>query len=290
MLDLGQNALNGTLPAILSAVGNRSVGLSLYDNQFSGTVPPSYASLSWLAIAYNPLLVGALPAGVTSSKLFAWSANLNGFYSWLSAYAAAGTPTYGFPPSQASVGYGTGFLYGTSIGLDRPLVSILLDIKAAVDPSGSVLSAWNASQLQPCRPWVSQTTLPVQSSSSPVYGRSWAYVSAAGAEYCQDWQAGLFYVYTSPTVFATNTAPVGGIAALWLSGLALNGTLPAQLQELRTASAISLSRNLLSGTLPSEWCACVRVWAVRQRVHASVRVAACAHALHVAFSSAGAKL
>jgi hypothetical protein len=34
----------------------------------------------------------------------------------------------------------------------------------------------------------------------------------------------------------------------------LNGTLPAALQDLLTASAISLSRNALTGSIPSSWC------------------------------------
>ena len=259
LLDVGQNALSGTLPASLSSVGG-ALGVSVYDNLFIGSVPPSYASLSWLCLAYNPQLVGAPPAGVNGSKLFAWSAAQTGFYAWSYVYAATACPLCGMPPSQAGAGSGTGFLYGTSIGLDRPLASILLDIKSGVDPSGAALSSWNASQLQPCRPWSNAGVAPFQSALSPGYGRGWKYVSTSGvtgsAEYCQDWQSGAYYVYTSPTAYATNTQPVGGVAGLWLSNVSLSGTLPVQLQELRTATVVTLSMNSLTGSVPSAWCVC----------------------------------
>jgi hypothetical protein len=79
---------------------------------------------------------------------------------------------------------------------------------------------------------------------------------AGSAEYCQDWQgAGIgYYVFTSPSTYVTNTAPVGGIAALFLSSLGLKGTLALELRELRTATSIVLSRNALSGSLPACWC------------------------------------
>jgi hypothetical protein len=246
LLDVGQNALTSTLPSGLGQIGNSSrLGLSLYDNRFSGTVPASYASLSWLALAYNPLLVGALPMGVNTSKLFAWSGYNGAFYPWSSA---AVTTNQGSAPA-----FSTGYLYGTSIGLDRPLVSILLDIKAAVDPSGAVLSAWSASQLQPCRPWQSGiASYQGQWSGSPVYGSGWRYVStltsvAGSAEYCQDVGSS---PNTSPTTTAANAALAGGVAALWLQGLGLNGTLPCALGQLRTATTVSLASNGLRGFLP----------------------------------------
>jgi hypothetical protein len=253
LLDVGQNALNGSLPAGVGAFGGR-LGLSVYDNAFSGSIPANYTRLAWVALAYNPLLVGPLPAGFNSSKLYAWSAYYSGFYSWYYVYTAGAGATYGMAPAYAT-GYGTGFLYGTSVGLDRPLVSILLDIKAALDPSGAVLSAWNASQLQPCRPWGYSAS--VQSATSPVAGKSWKYISTTGvansAEYCQDWQ-GSGYVYLSPTDYNMNSAQAGGIAALWLQGLGLNGSLPVQLQELRTVTQVSLALNSLSGSIPDAWC------------------------------------
>ena len=255
LLDFGQNQLNGSLPANLSAIGS-GTGLSVYDNAFSGSVPASYTQFAWIALAYNPLLVGALPPGFNSAKLYAWSAYYSGFFSWWYVYTAGAGGWYGTPPYY-STGYGTGFLYGTSIGLDRPLVSILLDIKAAVDPGGAVLSAWNASHLQPCRPWGYSTS--VQSSTSPVAGKSWTYISTTGvansAEYCQDWQGSGYDVYQSPTTYSTNAAQAGGISALWLRGLGLNGTLPVQLQELLTASQVTLAVNSLGGTIPAAWCA-----------------------------------
>ena len=258
LLDLSQNQLNATLPSALGNLGAK-IGVSLFDNLFSGTIPASYTALNWLALAYNPLLVGVLPTGLAATgKLFAWSGNQNDFFSY--TYASAGNLAYGYPPSKEYAGWGSGWLYGTSIGLDRPLVNILLDIKAALDPGGTVLSSWNASQLQPCRPFSSDNggTI-VQRSSSPGYGRGWKYVSTVttvvnSAEYCQDLTASSVNVYTSPTDFVKNTQLTGGIAGLWLSGLSLRGTVPAALQELRTASAVSLARNLLTGTIPSVWC------------------------------------
>jgi hypothetical protein len=257
LLDLSQNQLNATLPSALANLGAK-IGVSLFDNLFSGTIPASYTALKWLALAYNPLLVGVLPAGLAATgKLFAWSASQLDFFSY--TYASAGNLAYGYPPTKEYSGWGSGWLYGTSIGLDRPLVNILLDIKAALDPGGTVLSTWNASQLQPCRPFSSDNGATIaQRSSSPGYGRGWKYVSTTSvvnsAEYCQDLTASSVNVYTSPTDFVRNTQLTGGIAGLWLSGLSLRGTVPAVLQELRTASAVSLARNLLTGTIPSVWC------------------------------------
>jgi hypothetical protein len=241
----------------------------VYDNQFSGTIPSGYSSLSWIAVAYNPGLVGQLPSGLNSSKLYAYSAYTNGLYSWYYAYTLGAGQLYGYPPSYNNAGYGTGWLYGTSIGLDRPLAAILMDIKAAVDPSGAYLPSWNSSAAQPCRPWSNLGSAPMQSAASATRGAGWKYISTVSvvgsAEYCQDWQnAGSNYaVYNSPTTWATNTIPVGGIAALWLSGAGLNGTLPVQLQELRTATAVSLSVNSLTGTLPSAWCVPLRAALLR---------------------------
>ena len=251
LLDVGQNALTGTLPVTVGSIST-ALGLGIHDNAFSGTLPTSYTSLSWVSVAYNPALVGALPTGFNASKLFSWSDNSRGFYSMAFASNSQG---YGFGPSGNNAGYGTGYLYGTSIGLDRPLVQILLDIKAALDPNGAVLSSWNSSHLQPCRPWSYDGTNAGQNAASPAAGKSWRYISLNNAnEYCQDMQYPGFLVSTSPSTTVTNTARVGGIAGLWLSGLGLNGTLPAQLQELRTASQISLAKNSISGSIPSTWC------------------------------------
>lgn len=218
-LDLGQNWLSGPLDSSLASLSNAAnIGLSVFDNQFSGLIPASFTAFSWLAVAYNPGLVGALPAGFTSSKLFAWSTFRTGYYSWCARLVRRCTPsaalmlslspcsdappasrayiytqgagiTYGGPPTYSSTGgYGTGFLYGTSIGLDRPLTSILLDIKAALDPTGAVLGSWNASQPQPCRPWTSIPGTIGQNPTSPGYGGGWNYISTAStatsADYC----------------------------------------------------------------------------------------------------------
>ena len=258
LLDLSQNRLNSTLPSALGYLG-KNVGVALADNLFSGSVPATYTALSWVAVAYNPSLVGVLPAGLAAAgKLFAWSAYQCDFFSWTWASAAGGRQGFGYPPSRENNGYGTGWLYGTSIGLDRPLANILLDIRAAVDPTGAVLGSWNSSQLQPCRPFSRDggSTF-AQNAASPGYGQSWRYVSTTNvlnsAEYCQDLQAVGSTSSTSPTASVENTQLTGGLAGLWLFGLALRGTLPAVLQELRTASAVNLARNQLTGTIPTAW-------------------------------------
>jgi hypothetical protein len=297
LLDVGQNALNGTLPSSLGSIGTSGrAGLAVYDNQFSGSVPPSFASLSWVALAYNPLLVGALPAGVNSSKLFAWSGNLNGFYAYTVANVIS---TAGLAPT-----YSTGYLYGTSIGLDRPLPSILSDLRAALDPAGVVLGRWNASLVQPCPPWyptgITALAGTGQRPASPGYGTWLPGVSKPGGNttvsYCQDYYAGsmtiasvpftltaaaTYTALTNPTFSATTPAMLlppnarlaGGVSALVLNGLGLNGTLPVQLRELRTTTFFMLSRNALTGSIPECWC--VRVFAAPS-VLAQRRVVACA--------------
>ena len=58
--------LGGTLPPTLANLsGAASLTLVVADNLLSGTVPPAYAALQWVALSYNPLLVGALPGAVT---------------------------------------------------------------------------------------------------------------------------------------------------------------------------------------------------------------------------------
>jgi hypothetical protein len=230
LLDLSQNALNSTLPASVGSLGS-TLGLGLFDNAFVGTVPPAYTALKWLSLAYNPGLVGALPAGFTGLKLFAWSAYYSGYYSWCDcSLAARGCAALTRPCGQdlylhkwrgihvrraaqlwhqrrlrhgVPLRHGTRYGYrGTlalclprfasrqSIGLDRPLTSILLDIKAALDPSGAVLGSWNASQSQPCRPWTTSPGVIGQNPASPGYGGGWRYIStstavAGSADYCQ---------------------------------------------------------------------------------------------------------
>ena len=68
-LFLHQNALTGTLPSALGLLPSAgSLSISLWDNTLSGPVPVSYANLKALTIAYNPLLVGPLPAGIVLSS------------------------------------------------------------------------------------------------------------------------------------------------------------------------------------------------------------------------------
>lgn len=129
-----------------------------------------------------------------------------------------------------------GTLKGTSIGLPRPLPYILMDIKAAVDPTGLLLTDWNIAQsVQPCAAY----------SGQPVgrlgYGQAWSHVT------CLD-------QYVAPS--ATRKTILGGGADLYLNGLYLTGTLPMALQELRTSQLIYLYNNRLTGTLPA-WCAAV---------------------------------
>jgi hypothetical protein len=68
-LDMAQNALTGPLPPSLTQVrAPGTLQLSVYDNLLSGTLPSSYASLSWVALAYNPQLVGPLPVAFAAVK------------------------------------------------------------------------------------------------------------------------------------------------------------------------------------------------------------------------------
>ena len=259
MLDLGRNALSGTLPSNLAQLPRTTaLGLSVFDNLLSGTVPPAYTSLSWVALAYNPYLVGALPSGFapgSNTKLRAWSASGNGYNTWANLNTAV-APTSG-----------SGFLYGTSIGLDRPLVSILADVKAALDPSGAMLTSWNSSAVQPCPPWLSGNANPVQSATTPGYGRAFAGVT------CSEWDGAVL----------SATSNLGGLLSLILTGTNFNGTLPDQLRELRTATQVTLRGHALSGTVPTSWCArrapvsCPALATRRARAHGPLPRAALPH-------------
>jgi hypothetical protein len=116
------------------------------------------APFQYAAAAY---LVGPLAAGFTTSKLFAWSATFGEYY----AASQLGTASYG------ATNYGSGVLRGTSLGLDRPAVSILRDILAALDPSGTsnLTASWKATDVQPCPPWITiQGSNPGQLNTTPV--------------------------------------------------------------------------------------------------------------------------
>ena len=136
--------------------------------------------------------------------------------------------------------------------MDRPLSIVLQDVRAALDPSGAVLR-WNATQRQPCRPWItSNGVFQGQSSASPGYGGGWTYVSTTtsvvgSAEFCQDVGSAPYVTLAATT---TNSAPVGGIAALLLPGLGLSGSLPCQLGQLKTITSLSLASNYITGFLP----------------------------------------
>ena len=280
-LNLGQNWLTGSLNSSLALLSNAAnIGLSVYDNQLSGTVPASFTAFSWLALAYNPALYGSLPTSLvtnTVNKLQAWSTyGADGFYSYTSASISGQQTTYLNTPL-----YSTGFLFATSIGLDRPLAAILMDMKAALDPGGTVLTGWNSTTMQFCPPWLPYGSSPGQRSSSPGYGR-WlpglympsALGATSGTSYCNDYGrtpiAPFVYTIASPpaiqqlsnplgsAALGTSTipqtvAPIGGISSLCLSAAGLKGSIPVQLRELRTTTVVLLSRNSLTGALPSYW-------------------------------------
>lgn len=128
------------------------------------------------------------------------------------------------------------YIYGTSLGLDRPLPSILSDIRAAVNPSLSVLgTAWPlATSNQWCPTYSGQPTGRLGTGSAS----TWLGLS------CVDAYSG---------VSATTRVVYSGTTTLSLGGQALGGTLPVQLRELRYASYIDVSNTRLSGTIPSVW-------------------------------------
>jgi hypothetical protein len=136
---------------------------------------------------------------------------------------------------------------------------ILRRIGAALDPSGTLLPSW-ANGIQPCLPTFGSG----QKSTSPGYGQTWAGV----AGYCLDgafvghpWGAG-----GNPAGARGNTGgwgwgygahdprfSIGGIGALVLTGLGLDGTLPVDLRLLRTLTILDLSQNRLTGSIPAAW-------------------------------------
>jgi hypothetical protein len=229
LLDVSQNAISGALPAALPQLRlAASLFLSVFDNLHTGTVPASYASLSAIALAYNPGLVGTLPATFTTAKLQAWSAYFGLYYS--AAFVASQGSSYGVAPT-----HGSGILYGTSIGLDRPLIDILRDAQAALDPSNTsaLAASWGSTHLQPCAPWKStRTTYPGQVVTLAGYGRSWVGVA------CND-------------DALTAARRLAGIDTLLLSSSSLTGVVPCALNQLKTISSISLANNSLTGALPS---------------------------------------
>lgn len=202
------NSLSGPLPPLM---GNMPRAASAYfriiDNNFTGTVPAGYSAFgSGVSIAYNPNLFGPLPWNVV---VYPESVYYN--YAWRSPY-----------------------LYGTSIGMDRPMALVLADIKAAANPGGSALSGWQLGVTsQPCMGWSSATA-----------GRPTTGLYPSGFTpgiTCND-------VYSGP---ALTRVAYGGIAGLSLANTALGGQLPVQLRELRTASTIDFTCALGPSPPPS---------------------------------------
>ena len=172
-------------------------------------MPASYAALASVALAFNPLLVGPLPPGLTLS---------------LPSTTPAGQPAATSGPAA--------YLYGTSVGLDRPMRDILQAVRASLDPSNRTLT-WGG--INPCLPYATQQL------GAPAAGQAWNGVA------CKD------------SYSAAAKAGEGGVAALWpvfFSGnatAALAGSVPLELRELRTAAAISLAGHSLAGPLPGCW-------------------------------------
>ena len=242
-LDVARNWLTGTLPPELANISTQYLMVSAFDNNLTGTIPSSYyvsttSKLSWLAVAYNPSLYGAwpnnlAPMGFSSTT---WQGTTSGYtttFTYNPSAVSVSAPGYNMPTS------GTGCVTATSIGLSQPLWSLLQQAAPALDPSGTALPSWRAG-LQPCVPY----TGPAQSTSSPVYGRSWTGVSS----YCQDgaWSGG-WQRCSSLTVYS-----MSGLNSMSLSGLGLTGTLPAMLSLVSTLTFLDVSRNALTGTLPPE--------------------------------------
>jgi hypothetical protein len=129
-------------------------------------------------------------------------------------------------------------LYGTSLGLNRSMISILRDVQPAVDPTNVALRlSWGGAHLQPCAPWSSGLAAnPGQLNTSTGYGRAWRGVT------CADWDGS--------TIVAT--AKYSGLSDLDIDGLGMVGTIPVALCELfPSMTFLDLSENMLVGSLPS---------------------------------------
>lgn len=133
------------------------------------------------------------------------------------------------------------YLSGTSIGLDRPFPTILAEIRAALNPSLSVLgSAWNLSlSNQWCPTYSGQPTGRLGTAGASV----WLGLT------CQD-------VYTG-VALARNV--YAGSAALVLFGYNLGGTLPSTLRDMKTTANFDFTNTRLGGTVPSGWRAPVPI-------------------------------
>ena len=244
-MDVSRNALTGTLPQSLSSLS--LVGLSVFDNNLAGTIPPSYSSMSYLAASYNPALTGAWPS---ASKPYQWSfkGGSPGPSSYTTTFSINSLLPSGGPigPAGGSNGVGVangtaGCTFGTSLGFNQPVYSVLQAAAAVLDPGGALGPGWHTG-LQPCPPWSFYRggVWYNQSVSSVAYGGSWTGVT------CQDWCSTSSY-----------SGVIGGVSAIAPVGLGLNGSVPSVLSNLTTLGTsytgltfLDLSRNALTGTLP----------------------------------------
>lgn len=111
--------------------------------------------------------------------------------------------------------------------------TVLMALRAALDPTGVALSTWNSTAGQPCSVYNGQPN-----NRPGTYGKSWRGVT------CNN-------VYAAPSL---GRKVYGGVATLDLApNFGLTGTIPVELAELRTATQILLNTNNLQGTLPSSW-------------------------------------
>lgn len=189
----------------------------------AGTVPATYASFgAGISIAFCPNIFGPLP---WNQILFAETAFYLG--AWRNPY-----------------------VYGTSIGLDRPMASILNDVKAALNPNGTALAGWTlGTTLQPCAGYNAVT--PGRPTSSIFPGGFPGITCGDG--------------YTAP---ALSRVLWGGISQIVLTGFSLGGSLPVQLRELRTANNMDFTCDI--SPRPSVCCSTIvllTLWRASQ--HAS---------------------
>ena len=201
----------------------------------------SASKLSWLAVSYNPSLYGAWPSGLQPAGFASATWSGVGNYYTSSSYFTYNPTSSADSSAGNTVSSGTGCVTATSLGLSQPLWALLQQAAAALDPSGALLPSWRLG-IQPCAPYAN----PAQSSSSPVYGRSWTGVSA----WCQDggWSSGSWQRCTT----SYTPTSIGAVNAIVLNSLGLNGTLPALLSQVSSLTFIDVSRNVLTGTLPPE--------------------------------------
>lgn len=144
-----------------------------------------------------------------------------------------GPPVGAGPTAWGGVCGGFSGGYGTSIGLDEPMIFILRNISAALDPMGALLPSWRTPTLQPCGAYGGQPGGTLQGTTG-YYARLGFGVTFAG-------------------VTCTNSGGMGGVSSVALRNVGLNGSVPYELVKLRTATTFDLSYQFLTGTLPQAW-------------------------------------